>query len=425
MHTSIPADLIEEELFIKERSFQEAAERIGCTPEELELAAFALCKENPTCFNPKRILTKQWLEEKRKTHSIIAICNITGMKYKHIQYELSKLGVTPKKPLGEIISKEEFYHLYAELEWTDKQIADKFGSTIYAVRRLRLTYGISDADRTPLAKKCPIEFFHRLFVQFGIGTVQIAELFDVNRAKITELRRQYVESGHPLAKEIADRINTGTNLELFAKLLQKVPHKTLAQEMRTKDIYQVAVEQGIIEQEANTYIPFSKEWLTSELQTKSIRQIASETDKSIDFISELVHKFGIPRPERHPKTEESVLRELFINRYWSDSEIASHLGLSSLTVKHQRLFYGIHADERLPYEEKLPAKLFISLYLKDGLSLAQISSATRVPQNRVRSLKNDYIASGYTELAGHRVTGVTNEKLEYITKQINLNLYAY
>lgn len=424
MHTSIPAELVEEELFIKERTFQEAAEHIGCTPEELELAAFALCKENPARYNPKRILTKQWLEEKRKTHSIIAICNITGMKYKHIQYELSKLGVAPKKPLSEIIPKEEFYHLYGELEWTDKQIADKYDSTVYAVRRLRLAYGISDADRMPLHEKCPIEFFHRLFVQFGIGTVQIAELFDVNRAKITELRRKYVESGHPLANEIADKVNTGANLDLFAKLLERVPHKLLVTEIRTKDIYRVAVEQGIIEQESNTYIPFSKEWLTSELQTKSIRQISDETDKSIDFISELVHKFDIPRPERHPKTEESVLRELFINRYWSDSEIASHLGLSALTVKHQRLFYGIHADERLPYEEKLTAKLFISLYLKEGLSLAQISSATRVPQNRVRSLKNEYIANGHTELAGHRVTGVTNEKLEYITKQINLNLYT-
>lgn len=424
MHSSIPADLIEAELFIKERTFQEAAEHIGCTPEDLELAAFALCKENPTRFNPKRILTKQWLEEKRKTHSIIAICNITGMKYKHIQYELNKFGVAPKKPLSDIISKDELYHLYAELEWTDKQISDKYDSTIYAVRRLRLSYGICEADRTPLDRKCPIEFFHRLYVEFGIGTVQIADLFEVNRGKITELRRQYTECDHPFAPGIARKVNTGANLELFAKLLERVPRKTLIEELKKKDIYQVAVEQGIIAQDSNNYIPFSKEWLTCELQTKSIRQISAETEKSIDFISELIHKFDIPRPDRHPKTEESVLRELFINRYWSDAEIGSHLGLSPLTVKHQRLFYGIHADERLPYEEKLPAELFVSLYLKDGLSLVQISSATRVPQNRVRSLKNEYIASGHTELAGHRVTGVSSEKLEYITKQLNLNLYV-
>lgn len=424
MNSSDLKNRIYNEMFHNERTIVEAAVVIDCSIEDAEKAAFELCKEDKSLYKRFGIPTPEWLAEKKKSSTISEIGELTGLNYKQVQYLLSKYQIAPRKPLREQLTKEDLCRLYVDQELSDSEIAEMYQCSAHTIKRLRADYDIQRDDRKTLEEKCPLELFHRLYVTFGIGTDQIAKLIGVTRANIAKLRELYVGVDSPLASEIASKRNTGINCELFAELLDKVPHTLLIEGLKNKDIQEIAMEYGVIGKPNNRYTPFTKKWLETELLTKTIRQVASENGKSTAYISGLVKEMKVSIPEKAKQVDEEILRELYLRRYWSDAEIGKHFNLAPVTIKKIRLSYGIHSTERMDYKERLTPQVFMSLYLHEGLNLAQIASATRVPPNIVRKLKKEYAASGYEQLAGQRIIGVTAEKLEYISKQINLNIYT-
>ena len=56
------------------------------------------------------------------------------------------------------------------------------------------------------------------------------------------------------------------------------------------------------------------------------------------------------------------------------------------------------------------------------MSLVQIGTAFRVSDAKIRELRKKYVAMGHTELAERQSNRITPERLEFLYKQIHLNL---
>ena len=178
---------------------------------------------------------------------------------------------------------------------------------------------------TPLETKLPIELFHRMYVVSKLSLSLIATLHNTSRVTLTELRDKYIAMGHPLSHEIADTDNTGYYPRFMGDLMQLISKEDLCRELRTKTIYEIAAQYKLIAPTVNSHTPLSKEWLKAELMTKSVKQIASETNMSVSRLYVIISEYGLSEATRTFHIDPNILRELFINRCWSDETIAEHL----------------------------------------------------------------------------------------------------
>ena len=77
-------------------SIQEVADQLSLPLKDAEYLCFLLCRQQPEDFNINDYLTKEWLEEKLGSHSIIEIANLTGLRYRQVQYYLRKYGLSAR-----------------------------------------------------------------------------------------------------------------------------------------------------------------------------------------------------------------------------------------------------------------------------------------------------------------------------------------
>ena len=401
-------------------SFDQIASELSIPTEQVESVCFSLCHANPEEFKYNTYLTKEWLEAKAKDHSIFAIANITQLNYKQVVYRLGKYGLSTRKSNENILpTKEELYRLYVTERKTDRNIAEQYGVPIRTIKNLRYKYTILRTSRKPLEEIITLEYLHRLYVELDISVSQICKLFETSRATLDPL----LLSGEPLAREIEHHKLSRKNYYLFERLLSNVPHSELAEDLKTKGLYEIAAERKLLSGESNQLIPFTKEWLLVEMQTKSPTKIALENGKMYSYVSKLIDDYGIDRSKRKDEIDPKILRRLFLELYWSDSEIATQFGISENSVREQRKSEGILAKNRLPIEERLPVELFKKLYLHEGMNLYQIGSAFRISHADIRALKKKYIESGHDDLGGVRVAGVSEERFAFLQNQITLGVY--
>ena len=297
-----------------------------------------------------------------------------------------------------------------------------YGTNTANIKYLRQAYDIMATDRKPLEEKLPIELFHRLYVVSKLGLGQIASLYNSSRTTVTELKNRYAEMEHPLATEIAATNNMGHYPRFLEDLLQLISKEELCRELQTKTIYEVAVQYRLIASTANSLIPLSKEWFKAEMLTKSLATIAKENNMARARVSTLVSELGLEVPTRTERISEELLRELFINRCWSESKIAKHLGVSAATIKKLRFKYKVLSDQRPSIEERISPELFRYLYIEEKMSLFQIATAFDIASPKIRDLRQKYIEDGYTEFAHRSSIKIQPERLEFLYKQIHLNL---
>lgn len=403
--------------------FKEIADALSLTEKEIEHTCFLLCKQNPNQFDINDYLTKEWLEEKIISHSIIEIANITGMRYRQIQYLLTKYGLSVRESNNAFLPKEEqLRQLYVEEKMTDRQIADQFGTSISTIKNLRYKYGIMKTDRISIDQIMTKELFHRLYVQLNISMIQIAQLFDVSRPTIVQFKEQYSVGEDKISKEISVHRALRRHQELFERMLSKIRHADLIQKLKDKSILEVAAEYKLIIHTDHKLVPFSREWFLYELQTKSPTRISLETKQPYHEISKMIDDYGIDRSQRIEEIDPQILRHLFLDLYWSDSEIADQFNVPPTAITQQRRNEEIFAENRLPLEERLPLEFFSKLYLTERMSLFQISRIFRTSLVNVRALKNKYIDEGHSEFDNLRIPGVSPERFEYLNKQITLGL---
>ena len=416
-------ELIRTHFIDKAGTFREAAKDLSVSAEELEAYCFAMCKQYPEEFAYKYFLTKSWFEEKL-THydSLIELSNHTGIHYRTLYYFKQKLLPETKRNLSKDISRDTLWDLYVVQERSDKDIAKLYNTNTANIKHLRQTYGISAGDRKPLEEKLPIELFHRLYVVSKLGLGQIATLVNSSRTTVTALRGRYASADHTLSGEIAATNNMGYYPRFLEELLQIISKEELCRELYTKTIFEVAAQYKLIAPTANGLTPLSREWLQAELLTKNISVIAQENNIAAPRLSALISEYGLDNPSRPERITEEILRELFVNRCWSDAKIAKHFSVSPITVKTLRLKFKVLSEQRPGIEQRIPPELFRYLYIEEKMSLFQIAAAFDIASSKISALRQKYIADGYTEFAHRTSVRIRPERLEYLYKQIHLNL---
>lgn len=416
-------ELIRAEFIEKAGTLDEVSKKLSIPIDKLEAYCFSLCKNNPDEFDLKYFLTKAWFEDKlSRFDSLVEIANHTGIHYRTLCYFKQKFIPENRRNLSKEISRDTLWKLYVEQEMTDKAIAQMYGTNTANIKYLRQTYDIVAGDRKSLDEKLPIELFHRLYVVSKLGLGQIASLYNSSRTTVTELKNRYSEAGHPLSGEIAATNNMGYYPRFLEDLLQLISKEDLCRELRTKTIFEVAAQYKLIAPTANSLTPLSKEWFKAELLTKNVATIAKENNMAPSRVSVLLSEFGLESTVRSERISEELLRELFINRCWSDAKIAKHLSVSAGTVKRLRLKYKILSEQRPSIEERIPPELFRYLYIEEKMNLVQIATAFDVANPKIHALRHKYIADGYTEFAHRTSIHIQPERLEYLYKQIHLNL---
>ncbi len=409
----------------KDLSIAKISEKLSLPSVQTEELVFALCHQYPDEFPIDRFLTKEWLTEKVKTDSIIEIANITQQKYRRIQYLLSKYKISVnRKPTAPLPSEKTLRELYIDKRMSDGKIAGDYGVPTYIIKNLRYRLGIFKTDRTPIEEILTRDFFHRLYVEFGICVVKIATLLDTNRALVTELKEAYTEPADEITEAISKQTNIKSNNDLFDRLLEGVPRKELIEKLHTESLLEIAIEYGLIAG-SRELVPFTKEWFLLELQEKSPTKISIETRKPYPEICDMLDELGIDRSKRKNEIDPDMLKYLFEHLMWSDTEIADMFGLSKTAIKQQRTSLGITAQSRLSLEERLPPAMFIALYKKEKMNTVQMGKAFRASAANIRNLKHKYIDDGYAELENSRSTGVSKPRFDYLSRQIELGIYKF
>lgn len=421
--TDLTPTLIRSEFIEKPGSFDEVSAKLSVDTDELEAFCFALCKSDPEGFDYKYFLTQAWFEVKLpQFDTLVELANHTGIHYRTLCYFKQKFFPEKRRNLTVEISRETLRQLYVQQELSDKAIAQMYDTNTANIKYLRQTYEISASDRKPLEEKLPIQMFHRLYVVSKLGLGQIASLYNSSRTTVTELKTKYAALDHPLSNDIAAANNMGYYPRFLEDLLQLVSKEDLCRELRTKTIFEVAAQHKLIAPTVNSLIPLSKEWFKAELLTKTLATIARENNITLSRVSVLINEYGLENPSRTERLSEKLLRELFINRCWSDAKIGRHLGVSSGTVKQFRLKHKVLSDQRPSVEERIPPEVFRYLYIQEKMSLFQIAAAYEIAGSKISDLRQKYIADGYTEFAHRTAIRIHPERLEYLNKQIHLNL---
>lgn len=416
-------DFITAEFIKKSGSILEVAKEHAIPVDKLEAYCFSLCKKLPDKFEYKYFLSKDWFIDKlSKYDTLVEIANATGIHYRTLCYLKQKVLPVKSRHLSKEISYAELWKLYIEDEMTDKAIAKKYSTTTESIKRLRHSYDIMSCDRIPLESKLPIELFYRMYVISRLGLGQIANLYNTSRISATELKDKYADMGHPLSQAIANTNNAGYSPRFMGDLLQMISKADLCQELRTKTIFEVAAQYKLIAPTSNSLTPLSKEWFKAELLTKSVSTIAKENNISTSRAWVLISEYGLDGSSRTTHINKKILWELFINRCWSDSTIAKHLGVSPNTVKRDRLGYKIYTHQRPSAEERISAEMFRYLYIEERMNLVQIGSAFGISDAKIRELRKKYIKMGHTDFAHRTSNRITLERLEYLYKQIHLGL---
>ena len=363
---TLTPEIIRAEFIEKSGTFQAVAKKLSVNADELEAYCLSLCKQNPDEFSYKTFLTKSWFEEKLTEYgSLVDVANHTGIHYRTLCHFKNKVLPNKRRDLSREISQDDLRQLYVQQELTDKAIAALYNTSTYKIKYLRQTYGIVPAERKPLCEKLPIELFYRLYVVSKLGLGQIASLYNTSRITIASLRDRYAAEQHPLSKKIADTNNTGSYPRFLEELTQIVSKEELINELRTKTVFEVAAQHNLIAPTANSLTPLSKEWLEAELLTKNIATIADENNMTRSRMSILVGEYGLESSARSERVTEELLRELYINRCWSDAKIAKHLGVATGTVKRIRLEHKMFSNQRPTVEERIPPKLFKYIYIDE------------------------------------------------------------
>lgn len=416
---------IKREFIDRQGNFCDVAAKFDEDVAVLEKYCLDLCVFMPDEFHYKYFLTKEWFEEKlEKFGSLRAISDEYGIHYRTLCYFKSRVIPQKQRRIAKELDYETIYDLYIEKRMTDREIADLYGTATINIKRLRKNYEIGYKDRESLEEKLPIEVFHRFYVFHALGLGQIAELFQTSRVSVTKLRDAYISMNLPLSAEIESTNNVGRTSKLYKQLCLVMSKEDLIQALKKKTIVEIAGLQGITQPTANSLAPLSKEWLKAELLTKTTSQIAEECVTTPSRISALISKYGLEKYAKVAGLSELALRELYIERGWSDTLIAEHLGVSSYYIKSCRLNYGIHKDQRPSAAEKISPVLFDYLYVKEKMPLREIATAYSYPIQEIRELRQKYIAEGYERLKHRPAKAIIPERLMYLKKQIKLGILS-
>lgn len=401
----------------KHYTVEEMAESLGIDYNKL-FAFYAECSfENRSNFPIEFLITKSWLEKKIKTTPIATISVETKTSPSVIRRLAKKYDIPTKPMLKDVLTREVLYALFIEQCLTDAEIASRYSCSIETIKKLRSKYKITSDERIDRTAELPIEVFHKLYVTYGFTNQQLSEVLGIAPYQLLCLRDKFSNADHPLSEEIANRKKCYTYQGIIEELLKELDPTLVLELLTTKTIAEAAELYHIIPPAEPGVETFSKEWLEIVLKRMDVTEIIKQYRIGAAYINNMMAEHGLKPVSVADRLDEELVRHLFVDKCWSDDQIAFLLGTSEYAIITLRKKKNIKPSQRPQIHERLPLEDFVKLYVEDNLTIAQIASLYGVSEKAIASLKSDYSAKS-PELKTHVSTGVSNEIIMTLKKQL-------
>ena len=401
----------------KHYTVEEMAEALDVDYNDL-FDFYAECSfENRSDFPIGFLITQTWLEKKIKTTPIATISLETRTSPSVIRRLAKKYGIPTKPMLKDVLTQEVLHALFVEQCLTDAQIAEKYSCSIETIKKLRSKYKITSDERIDRTAELSIEVFHKLYVTYGFTNPQLTQVLGISPYQLLCLRDKFANAGHPLSEEIANRKKSYTYQALIEELLKELDPALILELLSTKTIAEAAEMYGIIPPAEQGVETFSKKWLEIVLHKMDVTEIVKKYHIGAAYINNMMSEYGLKPVAVADRLDDELVRHLFVDKCWSDDQIAFLLGTSEYAIITLRKKKGIRPSQRPPLQERLPLDDFVQLYVEDNLTVAQIASLYGVSEKTIASLKLDYSISA-PEIKSHTSSGVSEDRLMALKKQL-------
>ena len=405
------------DLVNKHYTVEEMADKLNVDYSEL-FAFYAQCSfENRADFPVVFLITKPWLEKKIKTTPIANISIETKASPSVIRRLAKKYGIETKPMLKDILTYDVLYTLFIDQCLSDSEIASMHNCSIETIKKLRSKYRIKSESRVDKTEELPIEFFHKLYVTYGFTNQQLAQLLGISPYQFLSLKDKFANSGHPLSGEIASRKKCYTYQNLIETLLKELDPALVFELLKTKTIAEVAELYDIIPPAEPGVETFSKQWLEIVLKKMDITEIVKRYHIGMVYITNMMNENNLKPVPVSDRVDAELVKHLFVDKCWSDTQIAFLMDTSEYAIKTLRKKHGIKPSQRPSLQERLPIDEFIKLYIEDNLTVNQIANLYGVSDKAIATLKSEY-AHQKAEIKAHISSGASEEKLLILGKQL-------
>lgn len=220
----------------------------------------------------KEKFEKEWLQNELKTKPISKICQETGTSFSVINRLIKIYGIERKPMLKDVLTSEVLYSLFVEQRLTDAQISKSYFCSIETVKKLRAKYNITYESRTDRLPVPSLEYFKRLYIEYGFSRAQMMNLLGYSVVQFNKLLHKYS------AKD--SEIKTKRPYHAFQKLidlmLERVSALVLYGQLEVHTLAEVAEMYEVIPKALPNIETFSPEWAEEILKHKSTEQVLRE-----------------------------------------------------------------------------------------------------------------------------------------------------
>ena len=139
----------------------------------------------------KEKFEKEWLQNELKTKKLSQICIENETSFSVINRLIRIYGIERKPMLKDVLTYEVLYSLFVEQHLTDAQISQRYRCSIETVKKLRAKYNITYESRTDRLPVPSLEYFKRLYIDYGFSRAQMMKLLDYSVVQFNKLLHKY------------------------------------------------------------------------------------------------------------------------------------------------------------------------------------------------------------------------------------------
>lgn len=215
---------------------------------------------------------KEWLQNELKTKSVYQICKETKTSFTAINRLIKIYGIEQKPKLKDLLTSEVLYSLFVEQQLTDAKISKRYLCSIETVKKLRAKHNITYESRTDRLPVPSIEYFKRLYIEYGFSREQMMKLLGYSVVQFNKLLHEYGE----LDSDLKAKRPYHAFEKIIDMLLEKVNNMVLYEHLQHHTLAKVAEMYEIIPEALPNAKTFTSEWAEQVLKTKSAEQVLRE-----------------------------------------------------------------------------------------------------------------------------------------------------
>jgi len=400
----------------------EMAEKLGANVRDLSKFYITCFAENKNAYPLRLLVTKSWLEKELKTKTVSQICLELSTSFSVINRLIKIYGIEKKPLLKDILTPEVLYAHFVDEQLSDKEISLKYSCSIETIKKLRAKYNINYESRTDKLPSPSIDYFKRLYIDYGFTKQQMIKLLGCKPFQFTKMRDDFIASGHPLAEDIKNKSPYQAFQKIIELLFARVEPIVLYEQLQIHSLAKVAEMYDIIPPAEPGVETFSKEWLEATLKKMAVQDIIKRYHIGRTYISEMMKSENLKPVAQSDRLDGNTIKFLYIEGGWREEDIAKVFGTTKYVIISFLKRHGITAKDRKKLDEKLTEEIFYELYVKENLTLQQISKIFDVSKAAIAELKKQY-GNKNSEILVHKSSGASAERFNYLMKQYKFQAF--